>query len=234
MERVLYFPSLTSTNAYAKQHAQSLPDKTIIVADEQTAGRGRFDRKWVSAPGGLYFSVLMKPTDVTNLPNLTQLMALCICQTVRKLGAEAILKWPNDVLVDGKKISGILSEVILRENTFYALVIGVGINAEQENLSGVGQPAVSLRELGIRLEKQELLQDVLERFWPRCAAVLKEGFSAFGKEYKELFPYLGKTISVTNGGRKISGAVQDISPTGTLLLATTLGRREFSIGDINA
>lgn len=234
MPRILQFLQLNSTNAYAKTHAKELEDGAVICAEEQTAGRGRFNRKWVSAQGGLYFSVLLKPNNTQHLPNLTQLMALCICQTVRELGAPAQLKWPNDVLVNNQKLSGILSEVVLEQNRFYALVIGVGINIRQADLSQVGQPAVSLEALNIHIRQQDMLARLLERFNARLPKALAEGFASFGEEYKALFPYIGRTVCITAGGGKTAGTVRDISSAGTLLLHTQQGLQEFSIGDMNA
>lgn len=234
MPRILHFPALNSTNAYAKEHARELENGTVVCAEEQTAGRGRFNRKWFSAKGGLYFSVLLKTENTQYLPNLTQLMALCICQTVRELGVPAQLKWPNDVLVNGKKLSGILSEAVLENNRFYALVIGVGINIRQPDLGHVGQPAVSLGELHISVTARELLNALLARFNARLPKALAEGFSSFGQEYKALFPYIGQTVCITAADRQHTGTVRDISSAGTLLLNTPQGPREFSIGDMNA
>ena len=234
MPRILQFLQLNSTNAYAKEHAKELENGDVVCAEEQTAGRGRFNRKWISAQGGLYFSVLLKPNNTRHLPNLTQLMALCICQTVRELGAPAQLKWPNDVLVNNQKLSGILSEVVLEQNRFYALVIGVGINIRQADLSQVGQPAVSLEALNIHISRQDMLARLLKRFNARLPKALAEGFASFGEEYKALFPYIGRTVCITAGGGKTAGTVRDISSAGTLLLHTRQGLQEFSIGDMNA
>ncbi len=234
MNRVLHFPSLDSTNAYAKTHALDLPDGTVVRADEQTAGRGRYNRVWVSNPGGLYFSLVLKPAQTAFLQNLTQLMALSVCTAVRALKTDAHLKWPNDVLVGNRKICGILSEAVLQQNRFYALALGVGVNVRQPNLDAVDRPAVSLAALGAPADPDALLDDILRRFNARCQEALERGFAAFADEYKALFAYLGKPIWITNGGRKISGVAQDISPAGTLLLATPQGPREFSIGDMNA
>ena len=232
MSNILYFETLDSTQTYLKKHFSQLDDKTVVIADEQTAGRGRFDRKWISQPGGLYFSILLKPNKTDFLANLTQLMALCICQAVEKYGINPNLKWPNDVQVNGKKLCGILSETIFEHDRIACLVLGIGINVEQKDLSLVGQPAISLRELGVKLAKQDFLQEVLALFFQSYSAVLNEGFGAIRSAYLERFPFIGKPIVVKNGNAALTGIARDLSPRGTLMLQMPNETREILIGDL--
>ena len=232
MSNILYFETLDSTQSYLKEHFAELDDQTVVVTGTQTAGRGRFDRRWISQPGGLYFSVLLKPAKTDFLANITQLMALAVCQAAERYAIQPNLKWPNDVQVAGKKLSGILSEAIAQDGKIACLIVGVGINVAQPNLSHVGQPAVSLRELGINVAKEDFLQAVLDEFFPRYPAVLEEGFPILRPAYKERFPFLGKQIAVKNGTGAITGIAQDLSPRGTLLLQTQNGPQEILIGDL--
>ncbi len=233
MSNILYFETLNSTQTYLKEHFTELDDQTVVVTDEQTAGRGRFDRRWISQQGGLYFSVLLKPAKTDFLANMTQLMALSVCQAAEKYAIQPNLKWPNDVQVAGKKLCGILSEAVVQQNQVACLIVGVGINVAQADLSHVGQPAVSLRELGVHVAKEDFLQAVLDEFFPRCSAVLEEGFAILRPAYKERFPFLGKQITVKNGsGGAVTGIAQDLSPRGTLLLQTQNGPQEILIGDL--
>ncbi len=232
MSNILYFETLDSTQTYLKEHANELGDKTVVTTETQTAGRGRFDRTWVSQPGGLYFSVLLKPTKFDFLANITQLMALCVCQAAEQYAVQPNLKWPNDVQVAGKKLCGILSETITQNGRITALAVGVGINIAQQDLSHVGQPAVSLRELGVNVAKEDFLQRVLDLFFQSSEAVLQEGFAVIRPAYKERFPFLGKQIAVKNGSRAVTGIAHDLSPTGTLLLQTQSGLQEILIGDL--
>lgn len=232
MSNILYFETLDSTQSYLKEHFTQLDDKTVVVAGTQTAGRGRFDRRWISQPGGLYFSVLLKPAKTDFLANITQLMALSICQTAEKYGIAPNLKWPNDVQVSGKKLCGILSEAVAQDGKIACLALGVGVNIAQKDLSHVGQPAVSLRELGINIAKEDFLQAVLDLFFQSYQAVVAEGFSVICPAYKERFPFLGKQIAVKNGTSAVTGIAQDLSPRGTLLLQTQNGPQEILIGDL--
>lgn len=230
--QILRFDELDSTNAYAKRNCSLLADKTVIIAHQQTAGRGRLDRKWVSQEGGLYFSLVLKPQTTGFLPNLTQLMALCVCQVLRSLGAEAVLKWPNDVLVNGQKICGILSEAIFTQAGFEGVILGVGLNVAQTDLSQAGQPAVSLHMLGISVTRDFLFSAITTCFFDKYNAVLQNGFEIIRADYLALFPYLGQTVTIKNGAQNTVGVAEKISPEGHLVLQTPEGFIEISIGDM--
>ena len=232
MGNILYFETLDSTQTYLKEHFSELDDQTVVVTDIQTAGRGRFDRRWISQPGGLYFSVLLKPAKTDFLANVTQLMALSVCQAAETYGIQPNLKWPNDVQVAGKKLCGILSETITQDGQIVCLALGVGVNVAQADLSQVGQPAVSLRELDVNVAKEDFLQAVLDLFFQSYPALIAEGFSFICPAYKERFPFLGKQIVVKNGTSALTGVVQDLSLRGTLLLQTNRGTQEILIGDL--
>lgn len=232
MGNIVYFETLDSTQTYLKQHFNELADQTVVTTDTQTAGRGRFDRRWVSEPGGLYFSILLKPQKTDFLANLTQLLALCVCQAAEQYAVQPNLKWPNDVQVAGKKLCGILSEAITQNGRIAGLVMGAGINVAQKDLSHVGQPAVSLRELGVHVAKEDFMQNVLDLFFQSYPAVVAEGFSVIRPAYKERFPFLGKQISIKNGTAAVTGIAQDLSPRGTLMLSTQGTTQEILIGDL--
>ena len=232
MRKILRFDQLDSTNAYAKRNCSLIVDQSIIVAKTQTAGRGRLSRTWLSEPGGLYFSVVLKPTQTDFLPNLTQLMALAVCQTLHTLNVPAQLKWPNDVLVNGQKICGILSEAVTSANGFEALVLGVGINVSQKDLSRAGQPAVSLSMLGLQQSEGKILDAALEHFFAQYETVLQNGFSAIRAAYLKHFPYIGKEVKIQNGPTPARGTVETISPEGKLVLHTPEGQTIISIGDM--
>lgn len=232
MRKILRFDELDSTNAYAKRNCSLIADQTIIVAKTQTAGRGRMTRTWLSQAGGLYFSIMLKPTQIDFLPNLTQLMALSVCTTMQKLGVNAWLKWPNDVLADGKKICGILSEAVTAATGFQALVLGVGVNVSQQDLSQAGQPAVSLAMLGVKVKPEQVLTQILDCFFAQYTTVLERGFSCIRTDYLHAFPYIGKEVKISHGAKPAQGTVQTISPKGELVLNTPNGQRIISIGDM--
>ncbi len=231
MQQIIRFEQLDSTNTYAKNHCADLADKTVIVAQSQTAGRGRMERKFISDKGGLYFSLILKNSHLNHLANLTQLMALSVCKALQQLGVDAFIKWPNDVYADGKKICGMLSEAVAGAEGPQALIIGVGVNVLQDDLQ-VGQPAISLKMLGISATPQQVLDQVLRFFFEKYESVLTNGFSAIRGAYLQRFPYIGKNVQIKNGALDAAGTVQTISQDGLLVLQTPQGPMEISIGDM--
>lgn len=231
MWEISHFDELDSTNTYVKNNYERLANHSVVTASVQTAGRGRMDRKFISDEGGLYFSLLLKDTHLQFLPNLTQLMALAVCKTLQGLGANAFIKWPNDVYADGKKICGMLSEAVATTQGPQALIIGVGVNVLQDNLS-VGQPAVSLKMLGIASTPRAVLETILSHFFKQYEDVRKNGFEVIRADYLQRFPYIGKAVQIKNGVVDAQGIVQTISPEGKLVLQTPQGFTEISIGDM--
>lgn len=142
--KLCYFKTLTSTNDEAKRLAKKGLDKIIVIADKQTKGRGRFNREWVSGLGGLYMTIVLKENNLDKARYLTLIAAVSVVKTIQKLTKlNALVKWPNDVLINDKKICGILIETISgKEN--YALV-GIGINVNQQTFNkNISNKAVSL------------------------------------------------------------------------------------------
>jgi len=143
------YTKLESTNAFLKQHCSTLPDYSVIWAEEQIHGRGRFTRVWNSEPGqDLTFSLLLPLTSLEQRlrQNITQTAALSVARLLEGYGLKPSIKWPNDVLVDGGKISGILCEVVESDENAYAILgIGLNINSTEESLAGLDYPATSLR-----------------------------------------------------------------------------------------
>lgn len=231
MWEISHFDELDSTNTYVKNNYERLANHSVVTASVQTAGRGRMDRKFISDEGGLYFSLLLKDAHLQFLPNLTQLMALAVCNTLQGLGAHSFIKWPNDVYADGKKICGMLSEAVANSQGPQALIIGVGVNVGQTKLN-VGQPAVSLKMLGINTTPHAVLEGILTQFFKQYKDVLENGFEVIRAAYLQRFPYLGKAVQIKNGVVDAQGIVQTISPEGKLVLQTPQGLTEISIGDM--
>lgn len=231
MWEISHFDELDSTNTYVKNNYERLANHSVVTASVQTAGRGRMDRKFISDEGGLYFSLLLKDAHLQFLPNVTQLMALAVCNTLQGLGAHAFIKWPNDVYADGKKICGMLSEAVANSQGPQALIIGVGVNVGQTKLN-VGQPAVSLKMLGINTTPQAVLEGILTHFFKQYKDVLENGFAVIRAAYLQRFPYVGKAVQIKNGAVDAQGIVQTISPEGKLVLQTPQGLTEISIGDM--
>ena len=220
--KIFGFSTLPSTNTYAVEHFDSFENQNIIMAETQTAGKGRKGRKWSSETGGLYFTIILKPSEIKpeQASSLTQVMAVSVCKAVRNLGADAYLKWPNDVLYKGKKFCGILSEAVIKENLFKGLVIGVGINIEQKNIVSE-KPFTTLADMGLKVSKSVLVESIISNF----EKVQKQDFIS---EFKKLCPTINKEIVVD--GKK--GIFEDIDSAGRMVLKTQKGREVIIAGDV--
>ena len=153
MERV-YLEKVDSTNKWAKEHIAELKDKTVVYTFNQTAGRGRLNRSWNNTGSdNIYASIVLKPSDEMKevYSNLTQYLCVVLAQIFDEYGVIAQIKWPNDIRVNHKKISGILAEGVNTGSKLEGIILGVGINlnTSKEVLDKINQPATSLNiELG--------------------------------------------------------------------------------------
>lgn len=220
--KIYGFDTLPSTNTYCVENFDSYENQDIIMAEIQTAGKGRKGRKWSSETGGLYFTIILKPFEIKpeQASSLTQVMAISVCKAVRNLGAKAYLKWPNDVLIKGKKFCGILSEAVTKDNILKGLVIGVGINIEQKKILS-DKPFITLAEMGLKVSKSVLLESIISNF----KIVKKQNFI---QEFKKLCPTVNKEIIVD--GKK--GIFEDIDSAGRMILKTEKGREIIIAGDV--
>jgi len=219
------FRELTSTNEIAKELAMiGAEEGTVIVAETQTHGRGRLGRGWISPEGGLWFSVIMRPeVSPRDAPKLTLMESVAVAKTIIKLfGLEASIRWPNDVLVKGKKVCGILTETSTRGESLNFAVVGVGINA---NLSLHDLPAglrgsstTLMEELKREVKREALLRSLLEET-ERYYNMFTQGmFNAFLTEWKHLSKFLGSYVEVTSLDERIEGWATDIDENGALIV----------------
>ena len=131
MVKVIQLEEVDSTNSYGKKHIDEFEDKTAIITKKQTSGRGRLNRSWVDlGEENLFLSIILKPSETFNekYPNLTQYLSVTLCKVIESYGIQTQIKWPNDVLIDGKKIAGILSETVMQGQKLKGIVLGVGVN----------------------------------------------------------------------------------------------------------
>lgn len=163
---ILHFPEIHSTNSYAMENLADLQDRLIIIADKQTMGRGRFDRKWISDKvGNVYLSIVLKDIALTNL---TPYLAETVCNVLQTYGIKPQIKEPNDVMVDGKKICGILAQASTQANYLKGMVIGVGVNLNlnDDDLEKIDQPAISLNLLlGKPVNRDDFIEKLLDEFF---------------------------------------------------------------------
>lgn len=233
MTRVVRRESVTSTNDVARCLAGEGADAwTVVLADRQTGGRGRAGRFWESPPGNLYSTLILRPGRPTvEWPSLSLVVALAIRDTVcRWLPAdETRLKWPNDVMVGGRKVSGVLLETVPGQTP--AILVGTGINVAScpdgaAALAALGTPAPTLAAV---------TETYLAAMSARVEAWEANGFAALREEWVASAAHRGETVLVRNGERVEEGRLVDLGGDGTLVIEDASGRpRRLAAGDLVA
>ncbi len=227
---VRYFDSIGSTNNEALAWAASgAKDLSLVIADEQSAGRGRLDRKWFTPKGtALAFSLILRPT-VEEKPFLTRtvgLAALAIADTLRTRGLVAQIKWPNDVLLDGCKVAGILIESVWAGDEADYLVIGIGVNVFKGAVPPadlVQFPATSLeKSLGPEIEREKLLSDILAGMIDLRPRIGSDSFIA---SWENALAFRGEQVQVEEGnGTSVTGKLLGLESDGSLRLSKADGK----------
>lgn len=215
------YDSLPSTNEKAKQEAAlGAKHKSVYVAKTQSLGKGRLGRTFISSdPNGLYFSILLRKCP--QLETITLQAALCICKTVRVLAScDAVIKWPNDIILNGKKICGILTESSFENNNFDFVVVGVGVNLNNDSIDeSIRWKASSIYlETGKKFSKQIFITSVLERLNNECFNI---------NEYKKFCVSIGRKVKVNLNNEVLSGTIIDVVSNGNLLICTSRNKKIF-------
>ena len=230
---------IDSTNNYAKSNIDNLADKTVIHALRQTLGRGRLSRSWVDLGQGILFmSVLLKPSQkyVGVYPNLTQYMSVCLCKILEKYGTESQIKWPNDVLIDGKKIAGILSESVVQGGKFKGIILGVGVNlnAKKSELDAIPDKiATALNiEIGKDVDMDEFRRALTDEFFSGYDKFLEMGFEMIKHDYISRNCFIGQNLKVQVFDRIESGLAKSVNDRGELVLEKEDKDLVLTIGDI--
>lgn len=237
---VQWHEKLGSTNAYMKERfiqGSDLSNGTIFATREQTAGRGRSDRKWLSAPDtNLCFSLYVE-TDakLLDVPSLTMAAALGISECLNSHLIPAAPKWPNDVLVGDKKVCGILSERVERPGETGIIVgIGLNVNMSDEEAAAIDRPATSML---IETRKAYDIARVLNHLFQPLEYWIGEwsrgGFSNLRKSWTEKAGPIGKSLTVHDGDSKKSGILAGFGDHGELLLQTDSGLETIWSGDVS-
>ena len=236
---LFYLEEIDSTNKYAKEHIQDFSDKTVVYTYNQTNGRGRLERKWnYLGKDNIYASIILKPTNEMKevYSNLTQYLCVILTQTFEEYGVVPKIKWPNDIQINSKKISGILAEGVIEHGKLEGLILGFGINlnTKKELLEQINQPATSLNiETGNIIDKEIFLKKLLERFCLMYDKFIEKGFILIRDEYIRRACFLNKEINVKVFDKTISGIAKDVTENGALKLIDKQNKEHvLLIGDI--
>jgi len=219
-QKVICYPSLTSTMEVAKQEAQlGAVEGTAVIADEQTAGRGRIERVWLSPKGSLALSIILYPS-VVNLSSLIMLASLAVVHSIEAVtGLRSQIKWPNDVLVNGRKMCGILIESSVRANIVDYAIIGIGINVNFRlaDFPEIQSSATSLSaELGRGVSRLRVIRRLLVEI-ERLYLALQAG-GAIYEEWRDSLVTVGRRVRVKSGKTVYEGVAESVAKDGSLLL----------------
>jgi BirA family biotin operon repressor/biotin-[acetyl-CoA-carboxylase] ligase len=219
------FPEVVSTNTLAMEAAsQGAPEGTVIIAETQTGGKGRLGRTWISPRGNLYLSVILRPQIPTHkAPLITLVGAVAVASAIRKhYSVQAAIKWPNDILISGKKVAGLLTEMSAEPDRIrhIALGIGVDVNMELQELPlDVRLNATTLAaEAGATIDRNLLVQQILRdlEHWYRIFLASEREVL---KEWEQLNMTIGRRVTVSGMGEVFEGLAQGIDSEGRLMVA---------------
>lgn len=240
-KEVLYFDTIDSTNTKAQELAEKgYPSGTLVVADKQESGKGRRGRSWVSPSGtGIFMTLMIKPDiNPNNASMLTLVAALAVAKAITSVtGEEAMIKWPNDIVVNGKKVCGILTEMNAQFDYINHIVVGIGINVHNESFpEEISQMASSLmiEAGGKRFHRAQIIAETMSYFEQYYDTFLQtQDLSALVREYDELLVNMNKAVRVLDPKEPFDGKAMGITPKGELIVDTWESRKLVSSGEVS-
>ena len=232
-----YEHTLTSTNLVLKDMArQGAPHGSLCLCEKQTAGRGRMDRTWSSPEGqGVWLSVLLRPDmPAENAPVITFCCALAMAKAVRQAtGLDAQVKWPNDLVLGGKKLCGILLEMGFDAQGFW-VIAGTGLNVRRGAYPPeLAHQATSIEEHGDVPDRGAIVAKYLAALEDALDAVERDGFAGIAEEFRQSCITLGSQVNVIGTEEAFTGVAEDIDEAGALLVRTEGGLRRVLAGDVS-
>ena len=238
MGQIVYLESVDSTNRFAREMAKAgAADGTLVVANEQTGGRGRRGRGWISPAGeGIFMSLILRPDiALEDAAKLSLVTALAVANAIERVtGLDARIKWPNDIVCGGRKVCGMLLEMDVAEGRLESVVAGIGINVHQMQFpEEIQNTAASLDLLlGRRISRKEVIHAFLAAFDEAMA--LSKDDARFMQAYRERSATLGQRVQVIATNETFVGTAVDLTQSGTLIVEDEEGqRREVLAADVS-
>ena len=233
--KVFYLPSLPSTMDFARQEAQKgASEGTVIMAGEQTEGRGRLKRKWLAPKGNIALSIILYPT-ISSLPYLMMIASLAVVQSIEKVtGFKGQIKWPNDILIGGKKVSGILIENEVRGKEVEYSIMGIGINIEIKvnDYKEIANTATSLKG---KPSKDDLYTKLIRTLLEEINSLYRQlpDEKAIYRAWRKRLVTLSKKVKAQFGSQVIEGIAEDVDKDGALLIRGEDGKQTKVVaGDV--
>lgn len=239
-KQIYYHTEADSTNRLAKKLAMDgEPEGSVVLAEQQVAGKGRMGREWSSPAGGIWMSVILRPRLAPHQVQALTLTAAvaAVAATYNATGVMTGIKWPNDLLLGGKKISGILTEVSAEMERVNYLILGVGFNAnipgEVFNERQLPEAGSLLTETGIPVKRALWVKLFLEKLEHYYLLAMREGFADIFHAWRRYSVTLGEEVEVHIAGRIETGVAVDIDSNGALQVKTGVGIETFMAGDVS-
>lgn len=238
--KIIHSEKLASTSTLAKEIAPQQQEGTLVIAEEQTGGRGRLGRKWYSPRGGgIWASLILKPRiRPEKAYQLTQVAAVAVVKAIKEAtGILAGIKWPNDIIINGKKVCGILTEMNAEADAVNHIILSVGLNVKP----GKGDMPLDLKdkmtfldvECGFSVSRKGLLAVLLGELERAYFKFLEQGFDSVAADCRRFSVLLGREVRVEQMDRVFQGRVVEITGDGALLVETAEGKVEVISGDVS-
>ncbi|MBK8575662.1 MAG: biotin--[acetyl-CoA-carboxylase] ligase [Elusimicrobia bacterium] len=232
---VFRFPVMGSTQDEAKALAvKGAGEGTLVMADRQSAGRGRLGRSWVSPIGGLWYSLILRPVlPPHRVPALTLVAALDWVEVLTARGVPAGVKWPNDVWAEGKKMAGILTEMSAETDRVQWVALGVGVNVNNRLPKSPAVPAAAVSSWTGPIALEKLLLEWVGRFSKSYPRFVRSGFASFRSNYEQVSVLRGTRVSFEGPEGRNAGRVLGVDNEGRLRVSTATGETTCSAGEVS-
>ncbi len=236
-KRILHLSSVDSTNAFARSlisRKENDPDGTVVIAYEQTDGKGRLDRKWSSPPGGIYLSMIIGLEKPEKAGLLNVLSALPVAKTIGKLDLDCRIKWPNDLVIGDRKVGGILGELVSGDEQYAIIGIGLNSNVPVSKLpEDIRESSTSLmEEVGREVPNPSLIEYFIQEYNAFYRKFLKDQIEDLLLEYRKSSTVLGKQVVIQGLEETFEGVAEDIGDDGSLVLKVGDEIRKLLEGDV--
>jgi len=239
--QIRYFDTIESTNTFARHLAhEGAPEGTVVISETQTQGRGRLGRTWVSPPfRNLYLSVILRPSLAPqSTPCLALVVGLATAEAVAESVPRAVLKWPNDVLVDGRKVAGVLTEMEAADGRVQCVIAGIGVNLNMDPTdfpAELQDKAAGLRGVtGATVDRVAFAHRLLSRLEERYQLFLRSGFAAIRPLWEGLSGFQGRRVQIDDAGQPYTGVILGLADDGTLRLQGADGKEiRVVAGDVS-
>lgn len=237
-KNIIHFDTIESTNDYGKEIAGKEIEGTVIISEEQTKGKGRLGRNWHSKSGeGIWMSMILKPNMTPyKAPFITLIAGASIVKSLNNLGIDATIKWPNDVIINGKKLCGILTELSAEIERINHIVLGIGINVKTMDFSPeISEIATSLQKEGYNLSRVDIVKNILEEFENLYIDYVEnDSKDETIKICRQYSAVIGKDIYAIRGENKELVKCLDIDENGNLIVINSKGEKvEIMSGEIS-